>query len=122
MIYRYFFIAMALVFGFASAQATVAIRPAEESFTLSEKQQKKWDRKKDRLEKKLAKWEARAEEAYSILDNSTFRLGAILLLGAIGVGILSGLGLLRALLGFVAGLLAFAGVVLLVWGLIEFYG
>lgn len=90
---------------------------------LSERQKKKMARKQARQERKMKKLRQKAQKrGYSVLDNSKFRLGAILILGGIGVGILAGLGILRGLLGFIAGLLALAGIILLVWGLLEYYG
>ena len=105
-----------------SAQATIAVKVAHEGQELSEKQKKKLERKKERLAQRLEKWQADGEDDLSVFDNSKFRLGALFLAGALGFGILSGLGLLRALFGFIAGLFVFAAIVFLVWGLVEFYG
>ena len=104
-----------------TVHAALAVKAAPEAQALSEKQQKKLERKKARLAQRFEKWQAQDEDELSILDNSKFRLGALLLAGAFGFGILSALGLLRALFGFISGLLAFAAIVFLVWGLVEFY-
>ncbi len=97
----------------APADAVVEVSPQ------NQKTAGRWEKRKARWEKRIAKWKAKRS---GIWDQGNFRIGVVLLLAAIGVGILAGLGLLRGLLGFIAGLLAFAGIVLIVWALIEYYG
>ncbi|MCB9082380.1 MAG: hypothetical protein H6555_11790 [Lewinellaceae bacterium] len=76
-------------------------------------------RRENRLQRLKAKWKARAG---NLMDDGKFRLGALLLLIAIGLAILAALGLLSSLFSFAAGLFALGGVILVVWSLIENYG
>lgn len=76
-------------------------------------------RRESRLQRLKAKWKARAG---NLMDDGKFRLGALLLLIAIGLAILAALGLLSSLFSFAAGLFALGGVILVVWSLIENYG
>jgi len=84
--------------------------------------------RKARLEKRLQKFEQklnkrmkRAESQVSNMwDDSRFKLGALLILGAIGLGILGALGILSGLFNFIAGLLALAGIILVIWALVDY--
>ena len=96
---------------------------------------KKELRKKARLERKKAKFkkkfnrlmkkiEERAQKnehkLVNLWNDGKFRLGILLLLAAIAVGIIALL-FLGGLLNFIAGLLALGGVVFILWSMIEYF-
>lgn len=78
----------------------------------------KWDKLKAKIQKKEVK---NPGETTNIWNDGKFRLGIILLAGAIGLGIVSVLISLGGLLNLIAGLCALAGVIFIVWSLIEYY-
>ena len=93
------------------------------------KEQKRTKRKaklEKRLEKFKAKWEKKKKginaesKTSSVWDDTRFRIGALLLIGAIGLGILGALGILSGLFNFVGGILALAGIILVVWALVTY--
>lgn len=94
------------------------------------KKQQKQERKEAKLKVRLGKVKQKLKKkgltkeraAGGVWDDSKFRLGAIFLLAAIGIAILREAGILSGLLGFIAGLFALAGIVLIIWSLIERYG
>jgi hypothetical protein len=81
--------------------------------------------KETRREKRIArwqdKWEAAGANLRSLTDDNNFVLGLLLLGGAIVLAILSGLGILRGLLGLISGLAALAGLVLVIVALWQYY-
>lgn len=101
--------------------------------TLSKKEIRKkarLERKKAKLKKKLdrlmKKMEKRAQKkgktAVNPWNDGKFRLGILLLLGALAVGIVGWLlGPLGGLFAIIAGLFTLAGVVFLVWSLAEMF-
>lgn len=89
----------------------------EEHTSLTAKQQKKLEKVKSKMEKKLAKKAKRS----GVWDDSRFRLGAILFLAALALVIVAAIGILAGFFSFIAGLLALAGLVLIVWALVENY-
>lgn len=82
-------------------------------------------RKETRREKRVARWQDKWESAganlRSITDDNNFVLGLLLLGGAIVLAILSGLGILRGLLGLISGLAALAGLALVIIALWHYY-
>ena len=104
------------------------LKNSESSVELSLKTEKKVAKRKAKLEKRLGKMEQkikkralRGEAAESDMwDDSRFKLGALLVLGAIGMGLLGALGILSGLFNFVAGLLALAGIILVIWSLVDY--
>jgi len=101
-----------------------AIKANKKAIKKLEKQEKrkaKLKKKLVKLEKKMEKMGMNAEEFLDgIADAPKFRLGVVLLLGAIAISIL--MWLLpgsNGLLGWLGGLVGFVGVVLIIWALIE---
>lgn len=82
-------------------------------------------KKETRREKRIARWQDKWETAganlRSLTDDNNFVLGLLLLGGAIVLAILSGLGILRGLLGLISGLAALAGLVLVIVALWQYY-
>ena len=98
-----------------------ALKDAE----LTPAQEAKMARKKAKLEKKMKKWEKKAalkseKQTNNIWGNMKFRIGIILLAGALALGLVALLVSLGGVINFLAGLFALAGVVFLVWSLIEY--
>ena len=93
-----------------------------------EKAERKKAQRKAKLEQRLEKFKAKLkkksinaeQQVSSIWDDSRFKLGALLILGAIGLGIISALGILSGLFNFLAGLLALAGIILVIWALVTY--
>ena len=99
--------------------------------TVSKKELRKkarLERKKAKLKKKfnrlMKKIEERAQKnehkLVNLWNDGKFRLGILLLLAAIAVGIIALL-FLGGLLNFIAGLLALGGVVLILWSMVEYF-
>ena len=92
------------------------------------KRKEKAAKRKAKLEQRLEKFKAKMkkkgitaeQEITSVWDDSRFKLGALLLLGAIALGIVGALGILSGLFNFVAGLLALAGIILVIWALVTY--
>lgn len=85
--------------------------------------QEKYERRLGRLERKMKKRGLVGEsQEQDVWNDDKFRLGALLLLVAIGLGIIGAIISLGGLFSFMAGLFALAGVVLLIWSLVEYYG
>ena len=83
----------------------------------------KYERRLGRLERKMKKRGLVGEsQEQDVWNDDKFRLGALLLLVAIGLGIIGAIISLGGLFSFMAGLFALAGVVLLIWSLVEYYG
>jgi Flp pilus assembly protein TadB len=90
----------------------------------------KRERKEAKLEKRLGKFEKKLEKrgitkegaVTEVWDDGKFRLGAILLLAALALGIVALIISLGGFINFIAGVLALAGVVLIIWSLVEYYG
>ncbi|MDP4710619.1 MAG: hypothetical protein NWR67_10705 [Saprospiraceae bacterium] len=82
-------------------------------------------KKETRREKRIARWQDKWESAganlRSLTDDNNFMLGLLLLGGAIVLAILSGLGILRGLLGLISGLAALAGLALVIIALWHYY-
>ncbi|MCB0580028.1 MAG: hypothetical protein KDD10_12065 [Phaeodactylibacter sp.] len=83
----------------------------------------KYERRLGRLERKMKKRGLVGEnQEQDVWNDDKFRLGVLLLLVAIGLGIIGAIISLGGLFSFMAGLFALAGVVLLIWSLVEYYG
>ena len=85
-------------------------------------------KKVQRMEKKLQKMEAKIQKKLdkkkaklNILEEPKFVLGALLVGGAAGLGLIAALGVLRGLFGWLAGVFAFVGLIFIIWALIEYY-
>ncbi len=101
------------------------------------REMKRQARKTKRMEKKLAKfqkkWEMRAAKKNlkkekkrrrffgGATDDSRFKLGLILFIASLFVGILARVPLFGGLFGIIAGLAGLAGLILMFWVLIEYY-
>lgn len=86
-----------------------------------ERRRAKLEKRFQKFEKKINKKLKRSESQISSMwDDSRFKLGALLILGAIGLGILGALGILAGLFNFIAGLLALAGIILVIWALVDY--
>lgn len=113
---------------FAIKPTSSGLEEAKAPVELSLKDQEKVARRKAKLEKRLNKMEQkikkralRGEAVESDMwDDSRFKLGALLVLGAIALGLLGALGILSGLFNFVAGLLALAGIILVIWSLVDY--
>ncbi|MCB0614610.1 MAG: DUF4337 family protein [Phaeodactylibacter sp.] len=83
----------------------------------------KYEKRLNRLEQKMKKRRLAGEEqSQDVWDDNKFRLGMLLLLVAIGLAIISVIISLAGLFSFMAGLFALAGVILVIWSLVENYG
>ena len=84
------------------------------------KKQKKWERKRAKFQKKLSKFKRLAQTDFKdLVANNKIILGALLILLAILIGLLIWLNIFGSFFSWIASLSALAGVVLLVWGLVE---
>jgi len=81
------------------------------------KLKKKLNRLMKKIEKRVQKKE---NKLVNLWNDGKFRLGILLLLAAIAVGIIALL-FLGGLLNFIAGLLALGGVVLIIWSMVEYF-
>ncbi len=128
---------MLLFFAGGIQAAAVRVSPSvqvEEQFSADEKRlekaraklernSRKYEKQMNRLERKMKKRGLTAEEqGQDVWNDDKFRLGLLLLLVAIGLGIIGAIISLGGLFGFMAGLFALAGVVLVIWSLVENYG
>lgn len=74
---------------------------------------------KAKLEKKLFKKYKKAAPP-QIWEDDRFRLGVIALAGALALALIAGLGILSGLFGFLALIAALAGLVLIIWALVDY--
>lgn len=112
-------------------QAAVMPRAVEATAVekrLSKKEQRRqarMERRKERLEKRLDRMEDKLADkkekrvARGIWDDSRFRLGVLLLLGALALALVGAL-INLSFFGFLAGLVALAGIILMIWSLVEY--
>lgn len=98
---------------------------------------KRKERKRKRLEKRLAKvqkkWEMKTRKFQfkknkkkrrffgGVSDEPRFKLGLILLVISILVGILSALPILGRIFGFISGVVGLVGIILILLALLEYY-
>lgn len=83
----------------------------------------KYEKRLNRLERKMKKRGLTGEEqGQDVWNDDKFRLGLLLLLVVIGLGIIGAIISLGGLFGFMAGLFALAGIILVIWSLVENYG
>lgn len=95
---------------------------------LALKKEQKRTKRKAKLKKRLAKFKAKwakkgintENKVNSVWDDTRFRIGALLLIGAIALGILGAIGILSGLFNFVGGILALAGIILVIWALVTY--
>ncbi|MBK7869653.1 MAG: hypothetical protein IPJ74_02715 [Saprospiraceae bacterium] len=81
----------------------------------------------ERIEKHLAKFSKKLERKAQrrkaapteLWDDGNFRLGVLLLLAGLGLGLITAIGILPGLIGFMAGLFAVAGLGFIIWSLVE---
>ena len=86
-----------------------------------ERKKAKVKKKFNRLMKKIGERAQKNEhKLVNLWNDGKFRLGILLLLAAIAVGIIALL-FLGGLLNFIAGLLALGGVVFILWSMIEYF-
>lgn len=86
--------------------------------------------KQKRLEKRIKKFAQKIERKalkskvkaapYDLWDDGNFRLGVLLLVVALGLAVISAIGILPGFFGFMAGLFALAGFVFIILGLIDY--
>lgn len=117
----------------SNGQASVAVTPKAAASNAVEagvahketlKKQMRMEKRKERFEKRVAKIKNKLEKkmpAPSVWDDSRFRIGVILVAGAIVLGIIAGL-VSSGFLGILASLVAIAGLVFVIWSLIDYYG
>ncbi|MEL7123543.1 MAG: hypothetical protein AAFO07_29140 [Bacteroidota bacterium] len=118
-----------LSFNFSSASPSAIIKefPVEQVMSKKElRKQEKAKKRKAKMDAKIEKFKAKLERKGvfiedSVWDDEKFRLGALLVLGAIGLFILGALGLFSGLFGFLATIFALAGIALVVISLAENY-
>ena len=85
-----------------------------------ERNSEKYEKRLNRLERKMKKRGLAGEEqSQDVWDDNKFRLGVLLLLVAIGLAIIAAIISLAGLFSFMAGLFALAGVILVIWSLVE---
>lgn len=86
---------------------------------LSEKKQKKLEKRLNRIEKKLQK---KSGMDSGIFDEARFRLGAVVFLAGIALLILAGLLFgLGGILLFVANIAILIGLILMIWSAVEYF-
>lgn len=100
------------------AGSRLSRRKAERRARRNKRLQNRLDKWKKKLERKKEKRKEKA--APNVWDDSRFRLGAILLVAGLGLALVGAL-LSFSFFGFLAGGLALAGVVLMIWSLVEYY-
>jgi Flp pilus assembly protein TadB len=98
----------------------------EQRSQMDAKERKKFERKRKKVQKKMNKLKRKVERMKKkrggdIWDNGKFRLGLIVLLAAIAIALLGAL-LSSGFIGFLAGAAGLGGIVLLIWGLVEYAG
>lgn len=86
--------------------------------------------KQKRLEKRIKKFAQKIEKQalknkakaapYDLWDDSNFRLGVLLLVVALGLAVISAIGILPGFFGFMAGLFALGGFVFIILGLVNY--
>ena len=84
-----------------------------------EQRKEKFKKKADKIKNRLKKKGISLNEEGDPFSDSKFVYGALFLGGALALSIVSVLGILSGFLGFLAGLFALAGLVLIIWSLIE---
>jgi len=85
------------------------------------RKQKRIQRKMQRLERKLSKWTKKSKKFFGgATDNSKFRLGLLCLLGGLGFVILVNIIGIGWFFGLLGGLIAIAGISLMIWGIFEY--
>jgi len=89
---------------------------------------KKERRKQSRVKKLLQKIEKRIEKKQQkrsrygdIWDDLKFRAGVLLLAVALGLAIVAAIIDIIGIIGFLSGLFALAGLILLIWSLVEYF-
>ena len=118
-----------LSFNISSASPSAIIKdfPVEQVMSKKElRKQEKAKKRKAKMDAKIEKFKAKLERKGvfiedSVWDDEKFRLGALLVLGAIGLFLLGALGLFSGLFGFLATIFALAGIALVVISLAENY-
>lgn len=135
--YRIWMVLFAFFFVAETTQAAVRVNPStqvEEKLSADEKRldkakakleqnSEKYKKRLNRLERKMKKRGLMAEEQpQDVWNDSKFRLGLLLLLVAIGLAIIAAIISLGGLFSLMAGLFALAGVILVIWSLVENYG
>ncbi|MFN7118440.1 MAG: hypothetical protein ACK4TA_16705 [Saprospiraceae bacterium] len=103
-----------------STQSYAIVAPAPQTADMEVQQQrfqKRMQQIKAKLEKKLFKKKAAPPE---IWDNDRFRLGVLALAAALALALIAGLGILSGFFGFLAGLAAVIGIILIVWALVDY--
>lgn len=87
-----------------------------------ERKKAKLKKKLDRLTKKMEKRaQKKGDKLVNLWNDGKFRLGILLLLAAIAVGIVALLISLGGLINFIAGLLALGGIVFLIWSMVDYF-
>lgn len=97
------------------------LAPAAEAGTVDARQerlQRRMQQFKARLEYKLFKKHKKSAPP-QLWEDGRFRMGIIALAVALGLALIAGLGILSGFFGLLAGLAAVAGLVLVVWALVE---
>lgn len=111
-----------LLFFAFSTHSYAVVAPAPESGATSPRQErleKRMQKMQDKLEKKIAKKQKKAP-APQIWDDGRFRLGIFAFAVALGLALISALGILSGFFGFLAGIAALAGLVLVIWALVDY--
>lgn len=107
-------------------QAVLAVVSTPEQSTLTRQEQKKQERlekRLDRMEQKIQKRAARQKarsSAYDLWDDGNFRLGALMVLAGLGLGLVAALGIFSGLFNFMAGIFLLAGLILIVIALVDY--
>ncbi len=103
-----------------STESYAIVAPAPQAAELEMQQQrfqKRMVQAKARLEKKLFKKKAAPPQ---IWENDRFRLGILALALALALALVAGLGILSGFFGFLAGLSAVIGIILVIWALVDY--
>ncbi len=86
------------------------------------RKERKMQKRFKKLKKKLSKWQKKSAKEYfgGATDNDKFRLGFLAFLAGLGFVILVNILGLGWLLGGLGGLVAFIGICLMIWGVLEY--
>ncbi|MDX1939584.1 MAG: hypothetical protein SFU99_03485 [Saprospiraceae bacterium] len=116
------FIALLCLCSLISAPVYAVIGPTkhQESILKKDAKSERIEKRLDKFSKKLERKAQRLKDAPTDLwDEGNFRLGVLMLLAGLGLGLIAAIGILPGLIGLMAGLFAIAGLAFIIWSLVE---
>ena len=97
--------------------------PGQQALTKKKKKkQKRLEKKLDRLERKAKKRAAKRRAKpfdYDLWDDGNFRLGVLMVLAALALGLVGSLGIFSGLFNFLGGIFLLAGLILVVIAIVS---